>query len=74
MQKVFLVGAKRSPIGAFLGKLKDVHPAVLGSTVLKQLLAETKVPVDKIDEVIVGNILPAGQGQGLARQISIQAG
>ncbi|MFA5067864.1 MAG: acetyl-CoA C-acetyltransferase [Candidatus Izemoplasmatales bacterium] len=74
MQKVFLVGAKRSPIGAFLGTLKDVHPAVLGSMVLKQLLAETKVPVDKIDEVIVGNILPAGQGQGLARQISIQAG
>lgn len=74
MQKVFLVGAKRSPIGAFLGALKDVHPAQLGSTVLKQLLAETKVPVDKIDEVIVGNILPAGQGQGIARQISIQAG
>ena len=74
MQKVFIVGAKRSPIGSFLGSLKDVHPADLGAIVLKRLLTDTNVPVDKIDEVIVGNILPAGQGQGLARQISIKAG
>jgi acetyl-CoA C-acetyltransferase len=73
-KKVFIVGAKRSPIGSFLGSLKDVHPADLGSQVLKALLAETKVPVDKIDEVIVGNILPAGIGQGIARQISIKSG
>ncbi len=73
-QKVFIVGAKRSPIGQFLGTLKDVHPAELGATVLKQLLAETKTPVDQISEVIVGNILSAGVGQGIARQISIKSG
>jgi len=73
-QKVFIVGAKRSPIGQFLGTLKDVHPSDLGATVLKQLLAETKIPVDKISEVIVGNILSAGVGQGIARQISIKSG
>lgn len=74
MEKVFLIGAKRSPIGAFMGSLKDVHPADLGARVLKVLLEETKVPVAEISEVIVGNILPAGVGQGIARQISIKAG
>lgn len=73
-RKVFIVGAKRSPIGSFLGALKDVHPQDMGSQVLKTLLEETKVPVDKIDEVIVGNILSAGLGQGIARQISVKAG
>src|SRR6056297_2534385 len=73
-KKVFIVGAKRSPIGAFLGTLKNVHPREMGSQVLKALLDETKVPVDKISEVIVGNILPANLGQGIARQISITSG
>ncbi len=73
-QKVFIVGAKRSPIGAFLGTLKDVHPAEMGKQVLSKLLEETKVPKEEISEVIVGNILPANIGQGIARQISIKAG
>jgi acetyl-CoA C-acetyltransferase len=73
-KKVYIVGAKRSPIGSFLGTLKDVHPADIGSQVLKALLEETKVPVENINEVIVGNILPANIGQGIARQISIKAG
>ncbi|QLY40098.1 acetyl-CoA C-acetyltransferase [Hujiaoplasma nucleasis] len=73
-KKVFIVGAKRSPIGAFLGSLKDVHPREMGAQVLKELLDETKVPVEKISEVIVGNILPANLGQGIARQISMTAG
>ncbi|MBN2696905.1 MAG: acetyl-CoA C-acetyltransferase [Bacilli bacterium] len=73
-ERVFIVGAKRSPIGSFMGTLKDVHAADLGSQVLRKLLEETKVPVEKISEVIVGNILPAGLGQGIARQISIKSG
>ncbi|MDD4070504.1 MAG: acetyl-CoA C-acetyltransferase [Candidatus Izemoplasmatales bacterium] len=73
-KKVYIVGAKRSPIGSFLGTLKDVHPSELGTQVLKALLEETNVPKDKITEVIVGNILPAGIGQGVARQISINSG
>ena len=73
-KKVYIVGAKRSPIGSFLGTLKDVHPSELGTQVLKALLEETNVPKDKITEVIVGNILPAGIGQGIARQISINSG
>jgi acetyl-CoA C-acetyltransferase len=74
MRKVYVVGAKRSPIGAFMGSLSDVHPADFGSQVLRALIAETKVDPSTIDEVLVGNILPAGLGQGLARQISIKSG
>ncbi len=73
-KKVFVVGAKRSPIGAFLGALKDVHPSDIGVQVLSKLLEETKVPKEEISEVIVGNILPANIGQGIARQISIGSG
>ncbi len=74
MSKVFIVSAKRTPIGSFLGSLSTIHPAQLGSVVVKRILEETKVDPSKIDEVIVGNILPAGQGQGIARQVSINAG
>jgi acetyl-CoA C-acetyltransferase len=73
-EKVFIVGAKRSPIGSFLGTLKNVHPKEMGVQVLSKLLDEVKIPKAEISEVIVGNILPAGIGQGIARQISIGAG
>ncbi len=74
MSKVFIVSAKRTPIGSFLGGLSSAHPAVLGSVVVKNILEETKIPKEDIDELIVGNILPAGIGQGLGRQVSIGAG
>lgn len=73
-EKVYIVGAKRSAIGGFMGTLKRVHPRDMGVQVLSSLLEETKVPKDKISEVIVGNILPANLGQGIARQISIGSG
>ncbi|TNF09373.1 MAG: acetyl-CoA C-acetyltransferase [Bacillota bacterium] len=74
MKKVYVVGAKRSAIGSFMGTLSPVHPADFGSQVLKVLLEETNIDKSAIDEVLVGNILPAGLKQGLARQISIKAG
>jgi acetyl-CoA C-acetyltransferase len=74
MSKVFIVSAKRTAIGSFMGSLNTVKPSDFGSVVVKNILDETKIPVEKIDEVIVGNILPAGQGQGIARQVSIKAG
>ncbi len=73
-KKVYIVGAKRSPIGSFLGSLKEVHPSEFGAQVLKAALAQANVPADRVDEVIVGNVIAAGTGQGLARQISIKAG
>lgn len=74
MSKVYIVSAKRTAIGSFLGSLSTVHPSDYGSEVVKTILSETKMPVNEIDEVIVGNILPAGLGQGVARQVSIKAG
>ena len=74
MSKVYVLGAKRTPIGAFLGSLSSMHPAQYGAQVLKTLVEETKINVNDIYEVQVGNILPAGLGQGIARQVSIHAG
>jgi len=74
MKKVYIVGAKRSAIGSFMGALAPVHPAEFGSQVLKSLLDDLSIDNSKIDEVLVGNILPAGLKQGIARQISIYSG
>lgn len=74
MNRVYIVAAKRTAIGSFLGTLSQTHPSQYGAAVLRDILAGTGVPADVIDEVIIGNVLPAGQGQGLARQVSINAG
>lgn len=74
MKKVFVLGAKRTPIGSFLGSLSKLHPKVYAAEVIKTLIQETKIEINDINEVIVGNVLPAGLGHGLARQISITAG
>lgn len=74
MNKVYIVSAKRTAVGSFLGALKDVSAADLAIPVIKSILEETKIDPSVIDEVLLGNILPAGQGQGIARQASIGAG
>ena len=74
MSKVYIVSAKRSAIGSMLGTLKDVSAPWLGAQVLKAALAEAKVEPAWLDEVVVGNVLPAGLGQGPGRQVAIGAG
>ncbi|MEI6346365.1 MAG: acetyl-CoA C-acetyltransferase [Bacteroidota bacterium] len=74
MSKVFIVAAKRTAVGKFSGTIAGVSAAELGSIVIKNILEETKIDPAKIDEVIVGNILSAGQKQGVARQASINGG
>jgi acetyl-CoA C-acetyltransferase len=74
MKKVYIVAAKRTAIGSFLGSLKNENPSEMGAVVLKNIIMETKINPEKIDEVVVGNVLPAGQGQGVGRQVSIKAG
>lgn len=74
MSKVYIVSAKRTAIGSFLGTLSTVSPTEFGAAVVKNIVAETKVNPSDIDEVISGNILPAGQGQGIGRQVAIKAG
>lgn len=74
MEKVYIVSAKRTAVGKFLGSLSTVPVAEFGATVVEAILSETKVRASEIDEVIVGNVLMAGQFQGVARQISVKAG
>ncbi len=74
MQKVYVTAAKRTAIGGFMGSLSGLHPSVYGAEVAKAVLEEASITPEKVDETIVGNILPAGLGQGLARQIAIKAG
>ncbi|HEL1675299.1 TPA: acetyl-CoA C-acetyltransferase [Streptococcus suis] len=74
MKKVAIVSAYRSAIGSFGGSLKDIEIADLGAQVLETALTNKNIPADSVDEVIFGNVLSAGQGQNIARQIAIRAG
>ncbi|MDD3050787.1 MAG: acetyl-CoA C-acetyltransferase [Candidatus Cloacimonetes bacterium] len=74
MRNVVVVSALRSPIGSFGGVLKDVSAVELGIQVLKKSLSQTGIKAEQIDEVIIGNVLGAGLGQNVARQIAIGAG
>ncbi|HFR3691234.1 TPA: acetyl-CoA C-acetyltransferase [Streptococcus suis] len=74
MNKVAIVSAYRSAIGSFGGSLKDIEIADLGAQVLKQALEKKNIPAESIGEVIFGNVLSAGQGQNIARQIAVKAG
>lgn len=73
MSKVYIINAKRSPVGKFLGNLSTVSPAELAGQVMKATIKDSKIDPQNIDEVILGNVLPAGQGQGVARQAAINA-
>ncbi|MDD3739816.1 MAG: acetyl-CoA C-acetyltransferase [Bacteroidales bacterium] len=74
MKKVFIVAAKRTAIGKFGGSLSTLSASDIAAQVIKSILSETKVDPSFIDEVISGNILSAGQGQGVGRQCAIKAG
>lgn len=74
MTKVFIVAAKRTPIGSFNGALKAVSPANLAAVAIKAALAQADVAADAIDEVVLGNVVGAGQGMGPGRQAAIYAG
>lgn len=73
-ERVFIVGAKRTPIGSYLGNLKQMSAAELGAVAVREALSSAQIDPSTIDEVIIGNALPAGQGQGVARQVAIHAG
>ncbi|PKL81434.1 MAG: acetyl-CoA C-acyltransferase [Ignavibacteriae bacterium HGW-Ignavibacteriae-3] len=74
MKKVVITHAKRTPVGSFNGSLSTLSSPQLGSTVIKAILDESKIATDKIDEVIMGNVLAAGLGQAPARQAAVYAG
>ncbi len=74
MSKVYVVAAKRTAIGSFLGSLSPLKPAEIGVPVVKNILEETKINPADLDEVIVGNVLSGGQAQGVGRQVAIKSG
>jgi acetyl-CoA C-acetyltransferase len=74
MKEVFIIDGVRTAIGSFGGSLADFSAVELGKVVTKSLLERTKVPAAEIDEVLMGCIYQAGQGQGVARQVAVGAG
>ena len=73
-KEVVIVGAVRTPIGAYKGSLKQIKADELGSIVIKEVLKKSKFNKDEIDEVIMGQVLTAGAGQNPARQAALNAG
>ncbi|MGM0424166.1 MAG: acetyl-CoA C-acetyltransferase [Thermodesulfobacteriota bacterium] len=74
MEQAVIVSALRTPVGSFGKSLCNVSAVQLGVTVAKEMLNQTGVDPAQIEEVILGNVLQAGQGQNPARQVGIHSG
>lgn len=74
MKEVVIVSAVRTAIGSFGGSLKNVGARDLGIAVAKEAIKRAGIKAEDIDETYLGNVLSAGLGQGVARQIAIGAG
>jgi len=74
MKEVVVVSAVRTPIGAYLGALKEYSAPQLGAVVVKEAVQQSGVPLPEIDECLMGNVLSAGVGQAPARQAALFAG
>ena len=71
---IVIVGAQRSPIGAFMGSLSTLSAAALGGQVLEAILNKASLDPAQVDEVMMGQVLTTATGQGPARQAAMQAG
>lgn len=74
MREVVIVGAARTAIGSYGGSLKDVPARTLGAVAIKGALERAGVKPEQVDEVIMGNVLQAGLGQNVSRQMMLDAG
>ena len=74
MRDVVIASAARTPIGSFGGTLKSTTAVTLGVTAVKEAIKRAGIKPEMIDEVVLGNVLQAGLGQNVARQVSINAG
>ena len=74
MTEVVIVAARRSPLGSFGGSLKGVSAVDLATTVLTETLKDINLDPKEVNEVILGNVLSAGLGQNVARQIALNSG
>ncbi|HEY1326043.1 MAG TPA: acetyl-CoA C-acetyltransferase [Casimicrobiaceae bacterium] len=71
---IVIVGAARTPMGGFLGDFSSLSASDLGAVAIKAAIERAGIKPGDVEEVIMGNVLPAGQGQAPARQASIKAG
>ncbi len=71
---VVIVGSARTPMGSFQGVLSGLTASGLGAPVIRAAVERSGLDADAVDEVIMGNVLPAGQGQAPARQAALGAG
>ena len=74
LDPIVIAGAARTAIGAFQGDFKDFAAPALGSAAIRAALERASIPAADIDEILIGCVLPAGQGQAPARQAAIGAG
>lgn len=74
MREVVIVSAVRTAIGRFMGALSNTPATELGAIVIKEAVERAGIKAEQVDEVIMGNVLQAGLGQGPARQAAIHAG
>lgn len=74
MRNVVIVGAKRTPVGDFLGSLKDVAAVELGTTAVKAALEQAGVTPDKVEDVVAGMVYKAGAKGNPARQVQLACG
>ncbi len=74
MEKVYIISAKRTAIGKFLGSLSEVKPGDLAAQVIRNILADVNLDPAEIDEIYIGHQHAAGQGPSIARRAQIEAG
>ena len=74
MTDIVITAAARTAVGSFNGSLATVPASELGAVVIRELLERSKLAVDDVDDVILGNVLTGGLGQNPARQAAIAAG
>lgn len=73
-QEIYIAGCARTPVGSFNGKLSSFPAPKLGSIAIEEALKRANISKDKVDEVIMGNVLTAGVGQAPSRQAALGAG
>ena len=73
MDPIVIVGMARTPMGGFMGNLSKIAAPALGASAISAAVARAGITGDKVDQVLMGNVLPAGLGQAPARQASMGA-
>src|SRR5437016_11582295 len=74
MSEAWILSSARTPVGKYLGSLAELTAPQLGAVAVAEALRRARVPAERVDEVILGNVIQAGVGQNPARQAALKAG